>query len=198
MAALYTGRGDSGETDVGAGRQRKDAPALEAVGSLDEANAAIGAALAELAHGGPGERSGVVRRILLDVQADLFALSADLAWPASGVALAADRVAWLEQRIDEAEAALPPLASFVLPGGCRAAASLHLARTAVRLAERRVVALLAPAPEQPATTHPALPYLNRLSDLLFAQARLANRDAGVDETPWSRPDRQPAPPPQRE
>ena len=179
MPPLYTRRGDSGDTDVDGGRQRKDAPILEAVGTIDEANAAIGAAVAELELAGQTEAS-----LLHEVQADLFALGADLSWPASGVAIDIGRVGWLEHRIDAADAALPPLASFVLPGGCRAASALHVARTVVRRAERSVVALGADVTLSAPT---ALPYLNRLSDLLFAFARVANQHAGVADILWSRP-----------
>ena len=180
MPSLYTRRGDTGDSDVGGGRQRKDAPILEAVGAIDEANAAVGAAVTELEQGGQSEAD-----ILRAVQADLFALGADLAWPASGVTLDADRVEWLERRIDASEAALTPLANFVLPGGSRGAAALHVSRTVVRRAERCVVALARGATTQPSPA--ALPYLNRLGDLLFSLARLANQHAGVAETPWSRP-----------
>ena len=92
---------------------------------------------------------------------------------------------WLERRIDASEAALTPLANFVLPGGSRGAAALHVSRTVVRRAERCLVALARGATTQPSPA--ALPYLNRLGDLLFSLARLANQHAGVAETPWSRP-----------
>lgn len=176
MPPLYTRRGDAGDTDVDGGRQRKDAPRLKAVGAVDEANAAVGAAVVELEQLELNEAAQ-----LRAVQADLFSLGADLAWPDSGVAIEDGRVAWLEQRIDAAEASLPPLANFIIPGGSRAAAALHLARTIVRRAERSVVALASPPSPN------ALPYLNRLSDLLFSLARLANQLAGVADTLWSRP-----------
>ena len=185
MARLYTGRGDEGETDVGSGRERKDAATVEAVGAIDEANAAIGAAVVELDRASSGEAVDTLR----SVQADLFALGADIAWPRGSAVLDPSRVPWLERRIDAAEAALPPLRNFVLPGGSRSAAALHLARTVVRRAERRLVPLLGHAPQMAGTGSPAeagIPYLNRLSDLLFSLARFANHQAGAEETLWSR------------
>src|SRR5205823_5279735 len=158
---LYTRTGDAGETGlIGGARVAKDSTRVAAYGEVDEANAAIGLALATECH-------GELRAALERIQSDLFNLGADLAAPAAASATAprvtAAMVERLESEIDHFEEALPPLHHFVLPGGTVAAASLHLARAVCRRAERRVVALRAAEPVGPHV----VPYLNRLSDLLF-------------------------------
>ncbi len=186
---IYTRTGDAGETGLfGGGRVKKHHPRVAAYGAVDEANAAVGFAAAA-----PG-LADVVKARLLDVMSDLFDLGAALATPSSQGAAAKlavkldsrvddARVAELEGYIDEVDEVVPPLTTFVLPTGSEAACRLHLARTAVRRAEREVTSLVdvegedAVAPEH-------VRYVNRLSDLLFAWSRLANHEAGVGDVPW--------------
>jgi cob(I)alamin adenosyltransferase len=177
---IYTKSGDGGETGLfGGGRVRKSDARVSAYGQVDEANAAVGAARAELQDGELAEELG-------RIQAELFAVGAELATPHQArahAALPAVDPRWaerLEQAIDRWDRELPALRQFVLPGGTRAAAALHLARTVCRRAEREVVALAAQAEVDPAV----LVYLNRLSDLLFVAARLANHRGGQAETLW--------------
>lgn len=175
---LYTRSGDGGETGLGDGsRVRKTHPRVVALGAVDELNAALGVVLA-------GDVPAAVREALGGVQNDLFDLGADLAVPAAGgdsgrLRVPAARVAELERRIDAATRQLEPLTSFILPGGSSAAASLHLARAVCRRAEIEVLRL---AEAEPLNTQVAI-YLNRLSDLLFAVARLAN-DGGRADVLW--------------
>lgn len=178
---IYTKTGDRGETGLfGGPRVGKDDPRVEAYGSVDEANAALGAARAL----GPDP---AVDEVLARAQAALFAVGAELATPADAPARASlPRVdpAWaveLERAMDRWDAELPPLSAFVLPGGTPVAAALHLARTACRRAERRAVAAARAGPVDPEV----VVYLNRLSDCLFVAARLANRRAGVAEPTWA-------------
>ncbi|MGH7088032.1 MAG: cob(I)yrinic acid a,c-diamide adenosyltransferase [Stellaceae bacterium] len=175
---IYTGGGDRGETSLtGGARVPKHAARIEALGAVDEANAALG--LARLA------ASGEAGRILARVQNDLFDLGADLSTPMSGnkaegaLRILTEQVSRLEREIDNVNAGLPPLTSFVLPGGRPASAYLHVARTVVRRAERAVSALAAAEPIGPE----ALRYLNRLSDLLFVMGRDAN-DQGSSDVLW--------------
>ncbi len=180
---VYTKRGDRGETDLfGGGRVRKDAARVQAYGEVDELNAAIGAARAELT-------APDLVEWLETIQLSLFDLGGELATPdaeeraASGKGLprvVEAEVEELEGWIDRLETELEPLTSFVLPGGTRAAAQLHLARTVCRRAERQVIALA--AVEDVAGV--LIRYLNRLSDLLFTLARVANARAGTAETVW--------------
>lgn len=177
---LYTKRGDDGSTGlIGGARVSKDDPRVVACGNIDETNAAIGMVVANCTDDATG---GTLRQI----QSELFILGAELA------AQKADRpelmvgdahVARLEKWIDEVSAEVSPLKGFILPGGSEIASRLHLARAVCRRAERATVAL---ARQQP-VDRSALAYLNRLSDLLFALARLANAHAGVVETPWTAP-----------
>jgi cob(I)alamin adenosyltransferase len=179
---IYTRTGDQGTTGLfGGGRVPKDHPRVSAYGDVDELNAAIGIARAtppaELADG-----------LLETVQRDLFALGGHLATPdPEKVAKALERATLSEARIDEferaidaADAELPPLRAFVLPGGTPKAAALHLARTVCRRAERSVVGLARESQVPPLFTT----YLNRLSDLLFTLARLANHRAGIGDVTW--------------
>lgn len=182
---IYTRTGDAGETGLyGGQRVAKDDLRVEAYGTVDEASAALGLAAAHL---GDSELAGRI----LGLQGDLFIVGADLATPRGRGEEIIPRVQpalvdALEAQIDAYEAELEPLRRFIVPGGTEAAAALHLARGIVRRAERRVVTLLRASPDG---TNPAtLRYLNRLADLLFVLARVANRRAGVDDIPWRRPD----------
>jgi cob(I)alamin adenosyltransferase len=176
MDRIYTRGGDAGETSLGSGeRVPKDDARIEAAGDVDELNALLGVALTRGAPTDP----------LRQVQNDLFDLGADLSVPLADtkrerLRVTAEQVAWLEERCDEANAELPMLRSFILPGGSEAAALLHLARTVCRRAERRVVTLARREPVSPE----ARQYLNRLSDLLFILARRANADIGAEEPLW--------------
>lgn len=179
MARIYTRTGDAGQTGLfGGGRVPKSHRRVAAYGEVDELNAVLGWALLRL----DDENAERLRLI----QADLFAIGAHLATPPGARAeahlppLPADRVSAFERWIDAAEAELEPLRSFILPGGGEAGAALHLARTVCRRAERAVVALA----EAEDVDAGILAYLNRLSDLLFVMARLANHRAGRTETPW--------------
>lgn len=176
---IYTRTGDKGETGLGDGsRRRKDDARVAAYGEVDELNASIGVALVGVERAGP-EAADAVGRRLLAIQNDLFDLGADLCVPIApgeepGAALrvTAGQVDRLERGIDELNAGLGALTSFVLPGGSELSARLHVARTVCRRAERAVATLLAAEPE---TTAPEpLRYLNRLADLLFVLARVAN------------------------
>lgn len=181
---IYTRGGDAGETSLfGGGRVGKGHARVEALGSVDELNAALGWALGEVDE--PRTRTR-----LESVQHDLFALGAELATPTgepgrtrpATPGLPEGRTEELERWIDEADAELPPLQGFVLPGGVSGAAALHLARTVCRRAERSVVRLAESEPVD-ATV---LRYLNRLSDVLFVLARLENRRAGAGDVEWKK------------
>jgi cob(I)alamin adenosyltransferase len=179
---IYTRTGDDGTTALGTGERRaKHDHRIEAFGTIDEANSAIGLARVALA------RDAVCARLdamLLCVQNDLFDLGADLCIPPSAksatepLRIVQSQVDRLEREIDELNAELAPLRSFVLPGGSPAAAALHLARTVTRRAERLLVAL-AEAPGE-GVGGPALKYVNRLSDFLFVAARYANQKGEAD------------------
>ena len=179
---IYTRTGDEGETSLfGGGRVRKDHPRTTAYGDVDELNSAIGVARATL----PAD---LFDDLLQAVQRDLFSVGGRLATPepeklAKAIAKAVlppERAATLERAMDDAETELPPLRAFVLPGGTPKAAALHLARTVCRRAERSVVRLAAEDEVPPEI----LVYLNRLSDLLFTLARLANHRAGSPDLTW--------------
>lgn len=187
MGRLYTRKGDDGSTGLADGsRVRKDDQRVEAYGTIDELNAHLGLAAGLILPRADNAAFGTIHRQLLQIQAWLFAISAELADPASTVAHekltkeAEQRTSELESWIDEAAERVAPLTAFILPGGDPAAAGLHVCRAVCRRAERCVVAL---PPEVRAAPH-ALKYLNRLSDLLFAWARLANSLAGVGDTLW--------------
>jgi cob(I)alamin adenosyltransferase len=168
---IYTRTGDSGSSGlVDGSRVAKSSLRMAAIGEVDEANATVGVAIAALA-------GGETALQLLAVQNDLFDLGADIATPGEvegALRIVAEQVARLEIEIDEMNATLEPLTSFILPGGSPAVAALHLARTVVRRAERAAVALNAEEPLNPQL----LAYLNRLSDHLFVAARFvaANGD----------------------
>jgi len=180
---IYTRTGDDGTTGLGTGeRVKKFDLRIEAYGTVDEANSAIGVARLHLV-GLPGLDGKLMR-----IQNDLFDLGADLCVPDRGEALpyeplriAAAQVDRLEHEIDEMNAEMKPLKSFVLPGGAPAAAHLHVARTVCRRAERLTVELAA-APNEPVS--PAVvKYLNRLSDFLFVSSRYVN-DRGRSDVLW--------------
>ncbi len=180
---IYTRAGDAGSTRLASGATvSKSDPRVETYGAVDETNACLGLARTHTA--GSGELDAILARL----QNELFDLGADLATPAradeadgSKLRILDSQVARLEAEIDALNAELPPLASFVLPGGTGAAAALHLARTVCRRAEREAVRLVEAG--EP-VSGPALRYLNRLSDLLFVAARYAN-DKGAAEVFWS-------------
>ncbi len=173
LTRIYTRTGDGGTTGLADGsRVAKDAPRIEAIGDVDELNSTLGVLLGETL-------PESTRAMLVAVQHDLFDLGGELSIP--GHAIISDaHIARLERELDAANAPLPPLKEFVLPGGCRAAAAAHVARAVCRRAERRLVTL-ARAETVPA---PLLRYLNRLSDLLFVTARALNRHAGEGDVLW--------------
>jgi cob(I)alamin adenosyltransferase len=180
---IYTKTGDRGETGLfGGPRVNKDAPRIEAYGTVDELNSVLGIVRAQKLD---GEIDALVKRI----QNELFALGAQLATPdpaAHGTAMiGAAEIAALEAAIDRYEATLDPLKQFILPGGAPAAAYLHFARTVCRRAERRLVTLVGQSTEP--MSGDLVVYLNRLSDLLFVLARAVNRAAGVGDVPWEKP-----------
>lgn len=185
LTKIYTKTGDDGTTGLATGsRVRKDDPRVEAYGTVDESNAAIG--LAVIAADASGDEVGAsIASVLRPIQHDLFDLGADLATPVesqeaagSRLRIIASQVSRVERSIDMFNDNLSPLTSFVLPGGTPLAAALHLARTVVRRAERLSVSLAA---RDPAGTNPeAIKYLNRLSDLLFVLSRVANGNGAQD------------------
>jgi cob(I)alamin adenosyltransferase len=179
---IYTKTGDDGTTGLfGGPRVAKDAPRIEAYGTVDELNAVLGLVRTELL---PTAIDALIER----VQNELFDLGAELATPdpaAKGtVGIGAEQIARLETAIDEHDLRLSPLKQFILPGGSRGAAALHLARCVCRRAERRLVSLAAVSAER-ISPHLVV-YLNRLSDLLFVLARAVNAAAGVEDVPWKR------------
>ena len=170
---IYTRTGDSGSAGlVDGSRVSKSSLRMAAIGEIDEANAAVGVAIAALGGGDLADR-------LLQVQNELFDLGADAATPGDvdgALRIVLSQVARLEVEIDEMNAALDPLTSFILPGGTPAVAALHLARTVVRRAERAAVALDESEPLNPQL----LAYLNRLSDHLFVAARFVAAQSDGD------------------
>jgi cob(I)alamin adenosyltransferase len=180
---IYTRTGDTGETGLlGGDRVAKDHPRVAAFGALDELNAAVGWAAANVAN-------AEIRGWLGLLQHDLFAIGAVLATPPPQEGGSAPkrvppvpegRIAEMESWMDGADRELPTLRHFVLPGGARGGAALHLARTVCRRAERAVVRLSAADPVEGSV----LAYLNRLSDLLFTLARLENHRAGIIDVEW--------------
>jgi cob(I)alamin adenosyltransferase len=180
---IYTKTGDSGETGLFAGpRVWKDDTRIEAFGAVDELNAALGWARNEV-------EIPQINQLLMRSQHDLFAMGAELATPDPQKhrtnMLTNRSIESLEQAIDQYEATLPALQQFVLPGGSRPAAALHLARGICRRAERRTVSLYR-ALGVSTSSIPVI-YLNRLGDLLFVLARAANKHSGVPDVPWVKP-----------
>lgn len=173
LSKIYTRTGDDGTTGLGDGnRVNKDSARVEAYGTVDELNSAIGMVLAMT----PPQP---VADCLLSVQHQLFDLGGELCIPGESMIDDAD-VAGLEQRLDGFNADLPALKEFILPGGSPAAACCHLARTICRRAERRVISLA----REEAVNEVPIRYLNRLSDLLFVIARVLARHDGGTEVLW--------------
>ncbi|MEM6856849.1 MAG: cob(I)yrinic acid a,c-diamide adenosyltransferase [Pseudomonadota bacterium] len=179
---IYTRTGDDGTTGlVDGSRTSKRSARIAAMGAVDETNSAVGLAICAL-------EDEAQASLLTRVQNDLFDLGADLATPATEgdftpsemvLRIVPSQSDWLEEQIDALNERLEPLTSFVLPGGSEAAARVHVARASARAAERTMTALN----EQDAVNPAALTYINRLSDLLFVLARVANND-GVDDVKW--------------
>jgi len=173
LSKITTRTGDKGETGLGDGsRVPKDHPRVAAMGDVDELNSALGVLLAEAL---PPE----LRAVLAPVQQDLLDLGGELSIPGHTL-LKPDRLGVLEQATEKWNAQLAPLKEFILPGGSRAAAAAHLARTVCRRAERSVVALA----HKDKVSEGARQYLNRLSDLLFVAGRTLNSAAGVGDVQW--------------
>jgi cob(I)alamin adenosyltransferase len=179
---IYTKTGDEGDTGLfGGGRVGKDDPRVEAYGAVDELNAMLGLARSS-------EMMPRIDEVLVPVQRDLFAIGALLATPdidkmrehLQKARVDESRIEELERAIDAGEAELEPLKAFILPGGTAKSAALHVARTVCRRAERRVVTLRRDVD----IPQLVVMYLNRLSDLLFVLARVANRRAGAGEVTW--------------
>lgn len=178
LTKIYTRTGDDGSTCLGDGsRVPKDDERVEAYGTVDELNSAVGVLIAHLT-------DDKLNELLLEIQHDLFDVGGELCLPGYSL-IKQERVEWLEQHLDELNAPLPALENFILPGGSAPAAHCHMARTICRRAERRVHSLqnnqadaVGPVP---------LKYLNRLSDLLFVVARVISRQDGVGEVQWRRP-----------
>ena len=175
LSKIVTRTGDDGSTGLAdGGRVPKESARIEACGTVDELNSALGMVLA-------CELPALMPAQLLEIQHDLFDLGGELAIPGS-VVIHAQQVEALEALVESWNAALPPLREFVLPGGGTAAACCHLARSICRRAERRCWALSRTEPVGPQ----ALRYLNRLSDLLFVLARVLARRASGSEVMWRR------------
>jgi len=183
MAPIYTKTGDAGETGLfGGGRVGKDDPRVDAYGEVDELNAAIGVA----------RSAGLdpdLDELAQAIQEQLFTVGSVLATPRGAKAEQAipkvepQWVSEMELEIDQFDGEIPALRNFILPGGSSAAASLHLARTLCRRAERKVVPLLRTG----AVGTEVVKFLNRLSDLLFTMARVSNVRAGVEDVVWNPP-----------
>lgn len=175
LTRIYTRGGDKGETSLGSGsRVLKSDARIEAIGDVDEANATIGWVRQHT--------SKTIDGLLTRIQNDLFDLGADLCIPEEkpdALRIIASQVDFLEKEIDGYNQSLEPLTSFVLPGGSKASAALHLARTVVRRAERSLIKLH----QAQAVNAEAIKYLNRLSDLLFVLCRYLN-DKGKKDVLW--------------
>ncbi|WCE03093.1 cob(I)yrinic acid a,c-diamide adenosyltransferase [Pseudoxanthomonas sp. JBR18] len=183
LSRIYTRTGDDGSTGLGDGsRTGKDSLRVNAYGTVDEANSALGVLLAV-----PGIAADI-RDLLTMVQHQLFDLGGELCIPGHA-AITAQDVDALERSLDQYNETLPPLKDFILPAGGEASARCHLARTIVRRAERETVALGRQEPVRAEAVH----YLNRLSDLLFVLARVLARADGAGEVLWNHQRRTPAP-----
>jgi cob(I)alamin adenosyltransferase len=173
LTRIATRTGDGGETGLGDGRRvAKDSARIRALGDIDELNSCVGLILAERIP--PGSRQA-----LLQVQHDLFDLGGEVCIPGHSM-IAEAQVQRLDETLAEWNASLPALREFILPGGTRAAALAHLARTVCRRAERSLVALRRAEP----VGERALQYLNRLSDMLFVLGRTLNRAARRGDVLW--------------
>ncbi|HLR90286.1 MAG TPA: cob(I)yrinic acid a,c-diamide adenosyltransferase [Balneolaceae bacterium] len=178
MMKIYTKKGDKGQTALfGGAKVGKEDIRLHAYGTTDELNSLLGMILAQ-------NVSNTTRKILLTIQEELFVLGSDLATPLPKKGaidrLQESQVKRLEILIDKLEHDLPPLTSFILPGGSPAGATLHFARTVCRRAERYTAGLM----QKEEINEQTLIYLNRLSDLLFVLARFENQQAAIPETAW--------------
>jgi cob(I)alamin adenosyltransferase len=174
LSKIYTRTGDDGTTGLGDGnRIDKDAPRMQAIGSVDELNSLVGLLLAEL----PADDTAVAP--LIEIQHHLFNLGGELSIPGYSM-LTAEHVATLEQTLDRFNEELPPLKNFILPGGSRSAAVCHLARAVCRRAERDLVTLARDTELNISGRH----YINRLSDFLFVLARVLARRNGGQEVLW--------------
>ena len=173
LSKITTRTGDGGETGLGDGsRVPKASPRVHALGDIDELNSALGLTLAE-------ELPAEMRAVLSEVQQRLLDLGGEVSIPGHKIVTAA-HVQALERCVEEWNAGLPPLKEFILPGGTRAAAAAHLARTVCRRAERSLVSIK----QKENVGENALRYLNRLSDLLFVAARRLNHKAGRSDVQW--------------
>ncbi len=174
LSKIYTRTGDDGTTGLGDGsRTAKDSLRVEAYGTVDELNSAIGVLLAT-------DVSGNIADLLTGVQHRLFDLGGELCIPGHETVTAA-QVTELETALDHFNAALPPLQDFILPGGSPAGAACHMARAICRRAERRICTLAGAETVNPHAVH----YINRLSDLLFVLARVLNHAGGNHEVLWN-------------
>lgn len=175
LSKIYTRTGDAGTTGLGDGsRTNKDSARVAAMGDVDELNSLLGIVLCEVV---PDE----VRELLISIQHDLFDLGGELSVPGANF-LVAGQPGRLEQAIDRYNGELQPLKEFILPGGTRLAAQVHLARAVCRRAERMLVTLASTE----AVSDTARRYLNRLSDLLFVLARWLNKNAGGGDVLWQK------------
>lgn len=188
---LYTGSGDDGTTGLFSGqRVSKDHPRVEAYGTVDELNAAVG--LAGAACESDNTLHARFLEIFAQLQSRLFDIGADLATPPGGkheskvLRISDAEVHEVESWIDEIDAGNKPMKRFVMPGGTELAARLHIARTVCRRTERTMISLTHSEP----VGDGSITYVNRVSDLLFAMARRANREAGVADVPWKPAKRQ--------
>ena len=175
LSKIVTRTGDAGETGLGDGsRVAKDSPRIEAIGTIDELNSVIGVLLAE-------PLPDAIATCLTDVQHDLFDLGGELSIPGHA-AITDAHVARAEAAVETFNAELAPLKEFILPGGSRAAALTHLARSVCRRAERSMVALA----QLEVVSETGRQYVNRLSDLLFVVGRHLNRCAGCGDVMWQK------------
>ncbi len=173
LSKIYTRTGDSGTTGLGDGsRVDKDSLRVDAMGDVDELNAVIGILLTE-------KLDSQVAGVLTRIQHDLFDLGGEICIPGHSM-VKAERITMLENTLDEWNDQLEPLKEFILPGGTRAAAYCHLARTVCRRAERQLTRLS----RDETVTDVSRQYLNRLSDLLFVLCRILNKQAGVPDVLW--------------
>jgi cob(I)alamin adenosyltransferase len=173
LTRIYTRTGDDGSTGLADGsRVGKDSVRIDVIGDVDELNCALGVLLAE-------ELSAGIREALTTIQHDLLDMGGELSVPGHDL-IATSHVERLERELDALNSTLPALRDFVLPGGSRAAAAAHVARSVCRRAERKLVALSRTEHVPPLL----LQYLNRLSDLLFVCARVLNRHVGKDDVLW--------------
>jgi cob(I)alamin adenosyltransferase len=175
---IYTKKGDQGQTSLfGGTKVMKNEARIEAYGTVDELNSVIGVVLTH-------PLTEVGKKILQDIQHQLFILGADLATQQTKKTkierIGNSEIEQIENWIDQLDEKLEPLMNFILPGGTHAGSSLHMARTVCRRAERKTVTLKQKEP----ISDECIIYLNRLSDLLFMMARYENSEAGVEETPW--------------